>query len=298
MLSAAAAVLLIAGGITVVNGHRSAAPPADGIPSPAPSVSAPAAPVSPFRQADIARQTLLDGDYGTPLIDLAEPVINNYAASHGTYPGQLVLRATCAGTGSFELYVDSQMKKRGRQTRLASLKVPCSAEPVPVAMPLTMTADAFVHTFRIHEAPERTVDKAGFAYQVYSKSGAPVTGSPEPFDEFDPDRRLDLTGREIVFEGVARPGSDVPGAPRPTVPAGDYALLTKCTGKPAIGRMTVGRLRPMGSGFDLIASADSPCTEPAGKQVETPVSWTGDPAEISFGLVTEEGLLHYALVRR
>lgn len=298
VLSAAAAVLVIAGGIGVVTGHRPAAPPADATPSVSPSV--PAAPVSVFRQADIARQALLDGEYGTPLIDLAEPVMNNFEATHGHYPGELVVRAACAGTGSFELYVDSQMKKRGRSERLAELKVPCSAEPVPVSVPLTMVPGAAVRTFRIHEAPETTVGEAGFAYQVHSASGEPVTGEPEPFDEFTLDRRLDLTGREVVFEGTGRPGgqSHLRDDELPSIPAGDYVLLTRCTGKPSLGRVAVSRNRATGPGRDFFAEADSPCTEPVGEQIETPASWTGDPAQIAFGFVTEEGLMHYALVRR
>ncbi|GGN88388.1 hypothetical protein GCM10010112_71830 [Actinoplanes lobatus] len=287
VLSAAAAVLVIAGGITVATGNRSAAPPTATTPSTEPT------PTPAFQQADIARQALIDGQHGTPVIDVAEQVFNNYRLDHGNYPGELILRAACAGTGEFMLYVDSQKNRKTNWKRIVELQVPCSAEPVAVSVPFTMTEGAAHHRFQMSEAPDFTDGQAGFAYQVTSKTGEPITGDREPADEFDPDRRLNLAGRQVVFEGIARsPGNIDPQDTPPSVPAGEYVLLTKCTGKPAMARLTVSQNRK------YLVTADSPCTEPAGKQVETPVSWTGDPADLHIGFVTEEGLLHYALVRK
>ncbi|MBO3741791.1 hypothetical protein [Actinoplanes flavus] len=288
VLSAAAAVLVIAAGITATTGNRSPAPPATTTtPSPEPT------PTPAFQQADIARQALNESHHATPAIDVAEQVVNNYHLDHGNYPGDLVLRAACAGTGEFTLTVHSQKNRKVNWKRITELQVPCSAQPEPVSIPFTMVEGAALHRFRIDGAPKFTDRQAGFAYQVTSKNGEPLNGDRKPADTFDLNRRLNLAGRHVVFEAITRSLVDTSGEHTPpSVPAGEYLLLTKCTGKPDLGRLTVAQDRKE------IVTVDSPCTEPSGEQIETPVSWTGEPANLFPGLVTEEGLLHYALVRR
>ncbi|HWS33910.1 MAG TPA: hypothetical protein VN408_14355 [Actinoplanes sp.] len=280
MLSVAAAVLLIAGGINLATGHRSAAPPVATTPSPVPS--------SEPTQAEVARQALHTGRNGTAAIDVAEPVQAGYRVEHGKYQGRLMLRVACAGSGRFTLTVDAH-DPTVEWRKIAQVKVECSGQPVPASTTFTMVASSPIHRMRLADAMTSN-GKAGFAYQVTSATGEPLTGDPEPTDDYNPDRQLDLGGREPEFEGTARLGRGKPYIMTgPTRNSDTYLLLTRCTGT---GTVTVA----VRNGGKDVLTVDTPCGSPAGPQQEIREVPIEDLTSFSVRAAGANGLLAWALI--
>ncbi|WP_092548917.1 hypothetical protein [Actinoplanes derwentensis] len=288
VLSAAAAVLVIAGGIAVSTGHRSAAPPADATPSVTPSAIPSVAEDPLLKQANVARQALLAGQNGTPAIDAAEPVVGGYRVEHGKYPGKLLLRVACAGSGHFTLTVDAHDPKV-EWKKIAQVPVECSDQPVPASTTFTMVASSTIHRMRLADAMDSS-GNGGFAYQVTSATGAPLSGEPEPTDSYNPDRRLKLDGREPETEGTARLGRGRPQAGMaPSREEGRYLLLTKCTGT------GIATLAVRSGGKDIV-TVDTVCASPAGPQTETPGIPVDMMTSVSIRADGADGLLSWALI--